>query len=724
MRLRRRLLVPTLALVAICGWGADAPSPVATLDVADGKDLNTHFALTPWAKVWADPASKPLHDQFDAWQAEAAQTLGGTPTDLLLATTNTGVTVFKGPDQSRPVTVLGHSDVSTFATKLYSLIRQSLNTATEATVAGADQAAVQTGPHGDATLARFATALTFAFAGQPVKPQPRGAQLSSDVVLGANIPDLFDLIAQAVPETAGGSAEGLASARASMQRLGISNVTYRMSMIREGFLERIEAASKLPEGYKPVDRQLLARLPANTLMAAGVGFDGAAYWRANRTTLLAQWAPKLGTDPKDPVATEQAADAWLAGVGVPVHVADLVSGWVGTSLLALSPGVPFPALSIAIPRSPANDQLIATALGMVGTQAPAEGSSTLVPLPNVPVPVTLVCDKATWFLSSDTAAAEAWLAAKPTGYADTAAMKLATSKAPADAYILGASDTPNVLRLISGYAGMALGMAKSLPMEQRQAILQSLNILTANASSGYIYSGTQDGTQVTECRSITGVFSGVAFAGVVAGIALPAINKSRHHDATAIGNGNDGGAEKPRKSGPAHILKTVVFPAEVQFQAGAYIDQDGDGIGEYGLLSELSGRRMVTGDQTLALIEGPLSKGAVAGGYAFTIYLPGATNRVADDGKKEPRAAVKADADLQEKQFVAYAWPSRAKEGKVFALLADGSVYETTYSGTAPAWNAVFGGQGWDAKPAWPEAGSAPEPVEAPPQPTPNGVVP
>jgi hypothetical protein len=331
------------------------------------------------------------------------------------------------------------------------------------------------------------------------------------------------------------------------------------------------------------------------------------------------------------------------------------------------------------------------------------------------VAVTLVREANSWFITSDLTAADSWLVAKPGGWADTPAMKLALSKAPADAYVIGASDTPAVLRLIAGYAGMALGMSKDMPADQKQALLQGLNLLATHAATGYVVAGRQDSQVVTEVRSITGLVAGPMTIGAAAG-AMAA------RRAAAIAKAGPGPGQAPRsaapKRGPAQILRSVVFPAEVQFQAGGYIDQDGDGIGEYGLLSELSGRRPVNASNpTIALLDGALAKGAVVDGYAFAVYLPTANNRVADDGKKEVRAAIAANADAQERAFVAYAWPVRAKTGSMYALTADGAVYENDFDGQPPVWNAVFGGKGWQDAPTWKVAGNGnqavtPDPAE------------
>ncbi len=718
MRFRRLLFIPTLALAAHAGlWSAD-PVPgttVGTFALADGKELIAHWEQGPWGKTWAEPALVPLHAPVDAWQQEMAKTLGGTPLELLAAIRQAGGLLKIGTVANRPAFVAG-ADFGTFAAKLYTLDKQDEQSAEEVQIVGADEAFRNPKKsEEDNVLARFATTLVAGMNTLPVKPEVRTATLAGDVVAQANFPALMRLILQAIDQP--GTKSRLAEMDAQFARNGITDATYRLDLVPEGFHERIAITAKIIYGYRPVDRDLLARLPASTLMAVGFGFDGAEMWHRDRATMLTGWAPLVGTDPTNLDATEEGLNQALRTFGIPVKIGDLIPGLVGTSVFAITPGMPFPALSLSLPRSPAVDQAVIALLAKVEAKAPEEGSSIPLPLPGVPVAVTLVREAKSWFITSDLTAADSWLVAKPGGWADTPAMKLALSKAPADAYVIGASDTPAVLRLIAGYAGMALGMAKGMPADQKQALLQGLNLLATHAATGYLVAGRQDGQLVAEVRSITGLVAGPITIGAVAG-AMAA------RRAAKIGKANP---DVPRpaapKRGPAQILRSVVFPAEVQFQAGGYIDQDGDGIGEYGLLSELSGRRPVNpSNPAIALLDGALAKGAVVDGYAYAVYLPTANDRVADDGKKEVRAAVAANADAQEGAFVAYAWPVRAKTGSMYALTVDGAVYENDFAGQAPVWNAVFGGKGWQDAPTWKAAGNGthaetPTPTEPAPAP-------
>lgn len=147
-------------------------------------------------------------------------------------------------------------------------------------------------------------------------------------------------------------------------------------------------------------------------------------------------------------------------------------------------------------------------------------------------------------------------------------------------------------------------------------------------------------------------------------------------------------------------LGSVLFPAQFQFQGGVYLDQDGDGIGEYATLPELLGKRAAPGRaQAEKMAEGFADDGT-RDGFRFTIFLPDGkgAGTAGDGGRKTDKAA----ADAQEKTFVIYGWPVDAAAGsRAFAVDQTGVVYEAPSTGKAPAWNELYGGQGWDGVPAW-----------------------
>ncbi len=719
MRFSHCVVVPTLTLLSMCGWAAEpapkVPAVVAALPVfeahlADGKDLLAHWEKTPWAKMWADPALKPLHQPVDEWQAQAAKDLGGTPTELIAAIANAILKITPLPASAAgaekpqiPMAIYAGVDLGTFATSLFTMAKKAggeHRTSTDATVAGADEAIAEE-DHADRMLARFATSLALGIQTLPTRPVMRTTPMKDDLLITADVPGIFTMLLGAM--SAGPQRDTVVRMQKQCAELKVTEGSYRLDIVPEGFLEVIDMGKASIIGYKPVDRAMLARLPANTLMAVAIGYDGITLWKQQRVNLLPDWAPMVGTKAEDIDATEKALNEMIVSVGFDISLEEIFTSLTGTSLFSISPAMPFPGVSVSMPRSPALDKLIASGLKKLEMTPPAEGASTLIPIPNMPVALTLVCDRTSWLISTDPVLADQWLGGKANGWADSPAAKLALSKAPADAYLIGSSDTQGVLRMLAGYAGMGLSMATMITPEQRQAVLAGLNILATNASTGYMVSGTNaQGRVVTEMRSLTGALPGF---GLIGGIGAATAMMRQQHVAHEM--------NKPEivsdPNDPLVVLHELIFPAQEQFRAGGYRDQDGNGRGEFGLLSELAGRRAVGNEQRLGLIEGPLARGATAGGYAYTIYLPGEVTRVADDGKTETRPAVPGNAKLQEEKYVAYAWPSRAKDGKMYAMLADGAVYQADYRGVPPAWNAVFGGAGFEAQPTWKETAAGGE---------------
>ncbi len=116
----------------------------------------------------------------------------------------------------------------------------------------------------------------------------------------------------------------------------------------------------------------------------------------------------------------------------------------------------------------------------------------------------------------------------------------------------------------------------------------------------------------------------IAIIAIIAAIAIPNLLESR---VTA------------NEAASAGTLKSGIFPAQVQFQAGGYQDGDLDNVGEYGTIGALAGvvgttkggaAAVPAGD--LRLLTGPLQAGAAgltfrsASGYNFWSWSPQTTD--------------------------------------------------------------------------------------------------
>jgi len=189
----------------------------------------------------------------------------------------------------------------------------------------------------------------------------------------------------------------------------------------------------------------------------------------------------------------------------------------------------------------------------------------------------------------------------------------------------------------------------------------------------------------------------VAIIAIIAAIAIPQLLRSRisSNETAAIGT--------------LTTLRTV----QAQFQQAICVDQDGNGIGEYGLFQELAGAEIPRGainprtpGEFLSQELGAVDANGIAtkAGYNILIYLPtdaGVAVSEGDLGVPLPNVEVAADGPHQEVRWCAYAWPvSRTETGnRAFCVNQTGTVYQTNneeptqlYSGTVtiPAPESAF----------------------------------
>jgi hypothetical protein len=79
---------------------------------------------------------------------------------------------------------------------------------------------------------------------------------------------------------------------------------------------------------------------------------------------------------------------------------EVMAGLRGTWTLAVTPAAPFPAASWTFPRTKAVDGWVEQMVAMLNQDAPAEGASLALAIPDLPIPLTLVHGKDAYLLTS------------------------------------------------------------------------------------------------------------------------------------------------------------------------------------------------------------------------------------------------------------------------------------------------------------------------------------
>jgi hypothetical protein len=131
----------------------------------------------------------------------------------------------------------------------------------------------------------------------------------------------------------------------------------------------------------------------------------------------------------------------------------------------------------------------------------------------------------------------------------------------------------------------------------------------------------------------------------------------------------------------AGTLKSAVFAAQVQFQAATYLDDNKNGIGEYGYICQMSGETGVglfkVGD--LGLITGLLARAVSKDGthrdsaYHFQVYLPNGIGGMMTYEEYIQMPDKKLGAALREKYYVVFAWPQNLEyHRRVYAITQSG----------------------------------------------------
>jgi len=191
----------------------------------------------------------------------------------------------------------------------------------------------------------------------------------------------------------------------------------------------------------------------------------------------------------------------------------------------------------------------------------------------------------------------------------------------------------------------------------------------------------------------------VAIIAIIAAIAIPGLLRARisANEGSAIGS-----------------LRTV-STSQAQFQNNAQVDQDVDGVGEYGLFTELAGTTSRRGNNQGLASGAPANPSFVSpvfgitnatsqsnkAGYLFQMFLP----RTAATGIDEPSVVagvnagtiptLETDADsinAQETKYRVYAWPITAGTSGNRAFAVDVAAEVLSFTNADAAGAPIFNG--------------------------------
>ena len=492
--------------------------PMAEIVIPDIKRLTERFNDSIYGRAWNNPNNERFKtlfsERFNAEMEKAKQRDGIDYLSILSSLERAGLQLTeldaKSPDMS-----LFQAHVSFTDNGAIELMQMPiLNNAPMIDVEDADESFMS--EDGNITLTRFGNTIVFADPDSiHVPAQPVG--IESDLEINISVKRLIGAFIDLAYEQARNQPpvkkEDIKSFLSQYDQL-----THKATLKTGGIFETIDFIGPEKAGVQPVDLEILKRIPDNALMAAAVGIKGRELWSDHIRVFLDLAAQANPNESADDMI--QNINNALSFFGVEIGISSIFDGLDGTFFMCVTPSVPFPAVSIGIPRSKELDQLInAILVSQLNIIRPPEGGIETIPLrPGVP-PLQLGFGKDYWILSSDRVLTQKWLAGQTSGWDQSESAKAALEIAEHDPFLVAGMNSKQVLNIANSLLGLAALGARGADQENIRSITALVQNIQLMAEPNYMVA-TQNGRDFHyDIYSLTG--SGPIFmapAAVVGGL--------------------------------------------------------------------------------------------------------------------------------------------------------------------------------------------------------------
>jgi len=347
-------------------------APLVHLRLHDPSRSLARLRGGPYGDAWLVPEAAPLRELAAMWLRAGTAAWDLPEVGVLVAGSDyADAALYRVPDARRPgfrVQLRGGEVVRACYEAVAERLGPEAELAIDDDLAGADEGLI--GPGGNATLVRWGDALVLSSLDRSARPTLPDAIGADDLALTWSAAAIRAAVLADAPDPGARLLAGL---------LVDGSVAARF--VDDGLALRAEMVSPAALFAGPVDRDLLATVPARVAHLAAARIDPAAWWRVREQTLQA-FAAETGNPDLEPAALAANLDAVLENAGVGVDFAGLLASLDGTLCVALEPGTgPLPHLHVLLPRGEEADRLIGWVLEASGNPLPTEGATAFVSLP-------------------------------------------------------------------------------------------------------------------------------------------------------------------------------------------------------------------------------------------------------------------------------------------------------------------------------------------------------
>lgn len=462
-----------------------ADQPLAEIIVPDLVRLKQRFADSIYGQAWNDPSNQRLRELFEkglAEQLERSKQRDGINYQTVIQNIERGGARLIDLDANDPAMSQFQAYLSFTENGAIELMQlPTLNNAPMLEVEGADESFISEDGH--ITLSRFGSTIVLADPDNIAVPA-QDIGIESDMETNISVRDLIetliDLAYNQAPNQPPVDKKDIKQFLSQYDQF-----THTVTIKTGGLFETIDYIGPEKAGVQTVDHAILKRLPDNALIAAAIGLKGRDLWTDHIRVFLDLAAQANPNESADDMI--QNINNALNFFGVEMGISSIFEGLDGTFFLTVTPSVPFPAISIGIPRSDALDQLInALLVSQFNIIRPPEGQIETIPLrPGIP-PLQLGFGKDYWFLSTDRVLTQKWLDDKTGGWEQSEAAQAALQMSKHDPFLIGGMDSKQVLNITQSLMGLAALGARGDDQANIQSITNLLQKIQLLAEPNYI----------------------------------------------------------------------------------------------------------------------------------------------------------------------------------------------------------------------------------------------